>query len=149
MKKYIIVILIFLLYSCGANKYSSLSKYNYFESEGDYYRFKNDSAKVTMLIFGNFKMAQNKKQFDSIRSGLNTPIHKFKGEKLFYLQNSTSKTYDCALMIHDKDVPPIKESEKIITKSIKCGNLVLSFKISKEGHKETRQFYLDNFKCVN
>jgi hypothetical protein len=149
MYKLIIGICILFLYSCGTNKYSSLSKYNTFEREGDYYRFKNDSAKVTMLIFGGFDMAENKLAFDSIKKGLHQPFHKYKGDKLFYLQNSTYKTYDCALVIENKDIPEqIKESKKFITKTIRCGNSLLSFKISRTTFDETVQFYFKDFKCL-
>ncbi|AZA79848.1 hypothetical protein EG347_21345 [Chryseobacterium sp. G0186] len=149
MYKLIIGMCFLFLYSCGANKYSSLSKYNSFEREGDYYRFKNDSLNVTMLIFGGFDMAENKREFDSIKKGLHQPINKYKGDKLFYLQNSTYKTYDCALLVENKELPEqLKESKKIIIKTIQCGNFILSFKISKTTFDETVQFYFKDFKCL-
>lgn len=150
MQKYIVGIFILLLYSCGANKYSPLSKYNTFEREGNYIRVNNDSAKITMLILGGHVMAQSQKEFDSIKPRLQKPINKYKGEKLFYLQNSTTKTYDCALFIDkNKETPSLQETKKFITKSIQCGNSVVSFKISKQTHKDNLKFYLENFKCMN
>lgn len=149
MYKLIIGICILFLYSCGTNKYSHLSKYNSFEREGDYYRFKNDSLHVTMLIFGGFEMAENKKEFDSLKKVLHQPIHKYKGDKLFYLQNSTYKTYDCALVVENKKLSEqTKESKQFITKTIQCGNSALSFKISRTTFDETIQFYFKDFKCL-
>ncbi|KFF11513.1 hypothetical protein IW15_14965 [Chryseobacterium soli] len=148
MQKFIIALFTILLYSCGTNSYSSLSKYNSFEREGDYYRFRNDSLKVTMMIFGGFDLAQNKKEFDSIKYRLKKTVHKYNGKKLFYLQNSTYKTYDCALIIKKKELPPIVETKKFYIRTIKCGNSALSFKISKTTFDETIQFYLNDFKCL-
>lgn len=145
--------ILLLLWNCGTHHYSPLAIYNSMALEklgnNSYVRLTNDSAQVTMLLLGGFDMAQNKKQFDSIRYKLRKPVHRYGRDKLFYLQNSTAKVYDCALMAHDEKVPSIKETRRFITKNIVCKNSALSFRIYKKTHKENLQLYLDHFKCIN
>ena len=163
-------LIFFLLFAVSCTSYSKYALYNsipketvlyqgdqYFKYEGsnfngNYYKYTNDSLRMTMLIFGAYVHAQDKNKYKKILHSkelagmVRFPTHK----KLLYAFTTYHdnpmhfKTFIDLSVVRKKTYP-----KGYYTKTLQCDKkndvtLTISDKISKNG----AQFLMDNFKCT-
>ncbi|MEW7401167.1 hypothetical protein AB2S31_13045 [Elizabethkingia anophelis] len=160
----------FLLFAVSCTSYSKYALYNsipketvlyqgdqYFKYEGsnfngNYYKYTNDSLRMTMLIFGAYVHAHDKNKYKKILHSkelagmLRFPTHK----KLLYAFTTYHDNPMHFKTFIDLSVGRKKTYPKgYYTKTLQCDKkndvtLTISDKISKNG----AQFLMDNFKCT-
>ncbi|HFK5507458.1 hypothetical protein [Elizabethkingia anophelis] len=160
----------FLLFAVSCTSYSKYALYNsipketvlyqgdqYFKYEGsnfngNYYKYTNDSLRMTMLIFGAYVHAHDKNKYKKILHSkelagmVRFPTHK----KLLYAFTTYHDNPMHFKTFIDLSVGRKKTYPKgYYTKTLQCDKkndvtLTISDKISKNG----AQFLMDNFKCT-
>lgn len=160
----------FLLFVYSCTSYSKYAFYNsipketvlyqgdqYFKYEGsnfngNYYKYTNDSLRMTMLIFGAYVHAHDKNKYKKILHSKEVtgvvcfPTHK----KLLYAFTTYHDNPMHFKTFIDLSVGRKKTYPKgYYTKTLQCDKkndvtLTISDKISKNG----AQFLMDNFKCI-
>ncbi|MCW2467276.1 hypothetical protein [Elizabethkingia anophelis] len=160
----------FLLFAVSCTSYSKYALYNsipketvlyqgdqYFKYEGsnfngNYYKYTNDSFRMTMLIFGAYVHAHDKNKYKKILHSkelagmVRFPTHK----KLLYAFTTYHDNPMHFKTFIDLSVGRKKTYPKgYYTKTLQCDKkndvtLTISDKISKNG----AQFLMDNFKCT-
>ncbi|WP_407480823.1 hypothetical protein [Elizabethkingia meningoseptica] len=159
LKAYKNILLIFLgllLSSCTSySRYSSdntISEKTEFYAGGNYYRYTNDSLKVTMLLYGAYVYAQDKKMYKKIlKSKEFTDVVSFPSpNKLLYAFTTYHNKAMQFKAFIDLSVGRKRSYPKgYYTKTIKCDKknkvtLTIIDKFDING----AQFLMDNFKCI-
>nr|WP_199162243.1 hypothetical protein [Elizabethkingia sp. ASV34] len=167
-KQMSLVFFLLFIYSCTS--YSQYALYNsipketvlyqgdqYFKYEGsnfngNYYKYTNDSLRMTMLIFGAYVHANDKNKYKKIlHSKELTGIVRFPTHKKILYAFTTYHDNSMQFMAFiDLSVGRKKTYPKgYYTKTLQCDKknnvtLTISDKISENG----AQFLMDNFKCI-
>ncbi|MCT3919203.1 hypothetical protein HZP98_05925 [Elizabethkingia anophelis] len=160
----------FLLFVYSCTSYSKYALYNsipketvlyqsdqYFKYEGsnfngNYYKYTNDSLRMTMLIFGAYVHAHDKNKYKKIlQSKEVTGVVGFPtSKKLLYAFTTYHDNPMQFMAFIDLSVGRKKTYQKgYYTKTLQCDRkndvtLTISDKMNKNG----AQFLMDNFKCI-
>ena len=160
----------FLLFVYSCTSYSKYASYNSIPKEtvkyqgdknfkyegsnfnGNYYKYTNDSLRITMLIFGAYVYAHDRNKYRKILHSkeltgmVSFPTHK----KLLYAFTTYHDSPMQFKAFIDLSVGRKKTYPKVYyTKTLQCNKkndvtLTISDKISENG----AQFLMDNFKCI-
>lgn len=128
----------FFIYSCSA--YDKASQYNTFSNEDGFVKYQNDTLGIDMLLYGDFKFANNQEEYNTLSLKDKYPSRK----RIIY-----GLTTDPAYYFNISLVKNGKASKLDTIKDLSCVNGLKSrLAVSKKAPKSDIKFLLDNFKCI-